>query len=68
MNTKLSFFKKYLLPLSIVSLIGGVVFYGLYKYNIVTISNIFMQGLVVNVSPEHKIKNINMLVNLKFHV
>lgn len=67
MNIK-SVFRKYVLPLSIISIIGGGIFYGLYKYNIVTIPNILMQGLVVNITPEYKIKNIDILVNLKFHV
>lgn len=50
---------------------GGIIVmlaHEIYNNNIYTIRNIFMQGLLVNLTPDYKIQNMNILVNLKFHV
>lgn len=54
--------------IGIILIILCMMAYGLYTYNIYTIRNIFMQGLVFNVDSSYKLKSTDMLVNLKFHV
>lgn len=68
MNIKSFFNAKLISILTLTIVLSGGLFYFLYKHNVITIPNIFMQGLVINITPEHKIKNIDMLVNLKFHI
>lgn len=54
------------------SLLGAILVlflgYQLYANNIYTIRTIFMQGVLVNLTPEYKISTMNILVNLKFHL
>ena len=65
-------FKTKATKIILYSLLSGLfillVGYQFHKNNIYTIRTIFMQGLLVNLTPDYKIKNMNMLVNLKFHI